>query len=383
MIFQDDFFDDVNKIIKNNKNKNEIKEMILNLTDNILGKLKKEVNNKSENDSTEKIEARQLKYDEVLSLITNNTKNIRKVKKFLKSIKSSIQNINSGIENISIEYQKQDWIEYILRVQFLKNFLPEVFVEIRKHIDIEGFIKEYDNYYMRYILNLDEVLISKTDLVILNELLYREDVIDYSRFMTNREKYLKELYSYDVKIQNINKYIEYFETYDDLIQIVKICENQGENYFEGREEFIKNLFKNLSKHSMVYNLDISELYILSTQIVEWLKRVHLSNEEKNIIQQYSNLIIRRVLVDNSHFLRNILLIFFNVTKVQNIWETLSVSNITEFYKVLKQIDVSFGNSNVNNEKDEFLHIKMYYKKRLEELHEDRYKSFDQFLLLIQ
>ena len=259
-------------------------------------------------------------------------------------------------------------------MQFLKNFLPEVYSDIRKCIDIEHYIQKDDNHHIKCILNLDNVLMPKTDLVILNELLYREEGITYSKFKTDREKYIKELHSDDVKIQNVNKYIEYFETYDDLCKIIEICKKQKENYFEGREEFIKNLFKKLSKQSMVYNLDISELFRISMKIFKWLEIVHLSNQEKNIIQHYSKLIIRRVLVDNSHFLRNILFIFFDVTKVQNIWETLSVSNISEFYEILKQIDSNFENNNIKNEKDEFSHIKMYYKNCLEELHDDKFKS---------
>lgn len=381
-IFQDDFFESVNKIIINNKNTAEIKEMILKLTDKILEEIKTAKEN-LENEDVRNVEIRQdtnkkliSKYDKILNTIKKNTKNVRKVKRFLKSIKYSIEFINTGMGDISVEFQKKEWIEYILRVQFLKSFLPEVYGEIRKCIDIEHYIQKDGNHHIKCILNLDNVLMSKTDLIILNELLYREEVITYSELKTDREKYMKELHSYDVKIQNVNKYIEYFETYDDLCKIIEICKKQEDNYFEGREEFIKNLFKNLSNRSMIYNLDISELFSISMQIIKWLEIVHLSNQEKNIIQHYSELIIRRVLVDNSHFLRNILFIFFDVTKVQNIWETLSVSNISEFYEILKQIDSNFENYNIKNEKDKFSHIKMYYKNCLEELHDDKFKSIN-------
>lgn len=292
-ILSDDFFDNINNII--NKNKNEIKDMILNLTDNILEKLKNEMENHSENDDNTP-ENKKSGYDQILSLITNNTKNIRKVKKFLKSIKYSIHNINLEIDNVSSEYQKKDWIGYILRVQFLKTFLPEYYIDIKKYIDIEDFINKNNNYYICCVLNIDKLVKYRTDSVILNELLYREDVIDYSKIKTSREKYLNELRS-NAKIQNINNYIDYFETCDDLLRILKICEKQGKNNFEGREEFIKKLIKNLSKQSLVYNLDISELFNISKQIIEWLSIIKLTNIEKNIIQNYSKLIIRRVIVD--------------------------------------------------------------------------------------
>lgn len=285
----------MDNIIKKNKNKNEIKDMILNLTDNILEKLKNEMENQSENDDNTP-ENKKSGYDQILSLITNNTKNIRKVKKFLKSIKYSIHNINLEIDNVSSEYQKKDWIGYILRVQFLKTFLPEYYIDIKKYIDIEDFINKNNNYYICCVLNIDKLVKYRTDSVILNELLYREDVIDYSKIKTSREKYLNELRS-NAKIQNINNYIDYFETCDDLLRILKICEKQGKNNFEGREEFIKKLFKNLSKQSLVYNLDISELFNISKQIIEWLSIIKLTNIEKNIIQNYSKLIIRRVIVD--------------------------------------------------------------------------------------
>lgn len=178
----------MDNIIKKNKNKNEIKDMILNLTDNILEKLKNEMENQSENDDNTP-ENKKSGYDQILSLITNNTKNIRKVKKFLKSIKYSIHNINLEIDNVSSEYQKKDWIGYILRVQFLKTFLPEYYIDIKKYIDIEDFINKNNNYYICCVLNIDKLVKYRTDSVILNELLYREDVIDYSKIKTSREKY--------------------------------------------------------------------------------------------------------------------------------------------------------------------------------------------------
>lgn len=372
-IFQDDFFKNVNKTIRNNKNTDEIKEMILKLTDNIIEEIENAKKTLGNKDDKEKLI---LKYDEILNTIIKNTKNIRKVKRFLKSIKYSIEFINSVIGDIGVEFQNKEWIKYILRVQFLKNFLHDVYSDIRKCIDIEHYIQKDDNRCIKYILNLDNILMFKTDLIILNELIYREDVITYSEIKTDREKYMKELHSNDVKIQNVNKYIKYFETYDDLCKIVEICKKQDGNYFEGREEFIKNFFKDLSKQSMVYNLDISELYDISVQIIEWLEVANLSNQEKNIIQHYSELITQRVLVDNSHFLRNILFIFFDVTEVQKIWETLSVSSISEFYEILKQIDSNFESYNIKNEKDEFLHIKIYYKNCLKELHDDKFKSIN-------
>ena len=190
--------------------------------------------------------------------------------------------------------KRLDWI-YITGTIF-ENFLPEYYIDIKKYIDIEDFINKNNNYYICCVLNIDKLVKYRTDSVILNELLYREDVIDYSKIKTSREKYLNELRS-NAKIQNINNYIDYFETCDDLLRILKICEKQGKNNFEGREEFIKKLFKNLSKQSLVYNLDISELFNISKQIIEWLSIIKLTNIEKNIIQNYSKLIIRRVIVD--------------------------------------------------------------------------------------
>ena len=325
-ILSDDFFDNINNII--NKNKNEIKDMILNLTDNILEKLKNEMENHSENDDNTP-ENKKSGYDQILSLITNNTKNIRKVKKFLKSIKYSIHNINLEIDNVSSEYQKKDWIGYILRVQFLKTFLPEYYIDIKKYIDIEDFINKNNNYYICCVLNIDKLVKYRTDSVILNELLYREDVIDYSKIKTSREKYLNELRS-NAKIQNINNYIDYFETCDDLLRILKICEKQGKNNFEGREEFIKKLIKNLSKQSLVYNLDISELFNISKQIIEWLSIIKLTNIEKNIIQNYSKLIIRRVIVDTD--------------KEEN-YKSSSISSVVKKLDLDDYMDVDLDNDN--------------------------------------
>ncbi|WP_270580119.1 hypothetical protein, partial [Eubacterium sp. AF05-24] len=65
--------------------------------------------------------------NELLNYVMRNTKNIRKVKNFLKSLKYSIENIELEIENIYSEtYRNKDWLIYIMNVQFLKHFLPEI-----------------------------------------------------------------------------------------------------------------------------------------------------------------------------------------------------------------------------------------------------------------
>ncbi|RGB52219.1 P-loop NTPase fold protein [Absiella sp. AM10-20] len=326
-IFKKGFFDKINETLKKGRHTKEIEKMILTIESEIVQNIKKDIKDftgfedkifKDDTSESKQIRAEEIEknLNELLNYVMRNTKNIRKVKNFLKSLKYSIENIELEIENIYSEtYRNKDWLIYIMNVQFLKHFLPEIYVTIRNCFDYLDFLKKYDNYHIKNILTTNDLSISTEDCNIYDELLFRADDIDYSNFNTEREKYLNKLKKGSVEIEEISSYIQYVKTYDDINKILEICKTQKNDNFDFRTEFIENLFELLSRQSMILELEISQLLDISRQLIRWLTRLELSNQEKNVIKAYSTLIIRRVIVDNSHFLRNILCIFFNIREI--------------------------------------------------------------------
>lgn len=326
---------------------------------------------KEEDDNPTKQEK---KINKSLYSIIANTKNVRKVKRFLKGIKYSINNVQYEIDSmVSETYQKKDWIKYIINVQFLKQFSPEAYMAIKECIDLEEFLKKYKNDHIIKILSINYLNISEVDRHIYNELFYREDIIDYSIFKTKSEVYLDKLHN-DAEIKEMYLYVKYVKTFKDIKKILEICETQENDNFDFRTEFIENLFELLSRQSMILELEISQLLDISRQLIGWLAKLELSNQEKNAIKEYSTLIIRRVIVNNSHFLRNILSIFFNIREIMEIWSGLDVTNISELYSVICQLDIEFAKNKDIDDKNKFECIVTYYGNCMVKLQDENYKD---------
>ena len=61
----------------------------------------------------------------------------------------------------------------------------------------------------------------------------------------------------------------------------------------------------------------------------------MSDKGKILCVSEGNLVVRKTIVDNARAFVNILSILFDVTTVGNNWSALMVSDVNEFYKVLK------------------------------------------------
>ncbi len=81
--------------------------------------------------------------------------------------------------------------------------------------------------------------------------------------------------------------------------------------------------------------DSSEFLDFSKQFIAYLIETNLSDKGKILCVSEGNLVVRKTIVDNARSFVNILSILFDVTTVGNNWSTLMVSDVNEFYKVLK------------------------------------------------
>lgn len=88
------------------------------------------------------------------------------------------------------------------------------------------------------------------------------------------------------------------------------------------------------------------------------------------------LIIRRTIADNARPFINILFILFDVSRVMDIWNNLAVTDINEFYDVLKKIDKESRFSGLENETDKLASIRAYYGNLKNELQKEQYDSIN-------
>lgn len=105
---------------------------------------------------------------------------------------------------------------------------------------------------------------------------------------------------------------------------MEICTNQKFESIADREEFIKAMLHVMSQQSTALRVENQTFNTWSRQMIECLKYLKVTESEKQICINEGNMIIRRVIVDNTHFLKYILMIRHGVTNVEEKWQTLSV-----------------------------------------------------------
>lgn len=395
-IFGEENFLSISNVLLKDRSLCEIKKEIVNFINDILEKLEKELaesekyvselrrNNSFQDEVDQEQDRRDIEMvtrkindiEDTTYEITKNTTNSRKVKNFLKGIKRDIYNINLGIEELDKEFQSQDWIDVVVRVQFIKNFLPKVYADIVMCGDIATFAKKYCGYTVGTILGLKYKFLFYEErmYIIYNHIIYKIDNIDYNKIKSERKKFIDELYSPYANIKHINDYLLHTNTYEDYNKILEICNSQNFETVEARETFVKNILNVLDKQRSFQKVDNLMFYELSKNLLDIFKRFKLNLREKNYCISKGRMIIRQVIVSNTHLLRCILLILFENSKVEKSWEALAVTDVNEFYNMLKKIDSGLIYEGLEDDVNKLLGIRTYYKNLEIELKKEKYKE---------
>lgn len=102
----------------------------------------------------------------------------------------------------------------ILDLLLVKNFLPELYEEIREKQSFEEFEKVYKGYTAEILLGLrlrfNEELIfwDEKRAVMLNELVYRMDIMEFEKIQTDQEALRDELYGPNPDLEHMEKYLK-------------------------------------------------------------------------------------------------------------------------------------------------------------------------------
>lgn len=102
----------------------------------------------------------------------------------------------------------------ILDLLLVKNFLPELYEEIREKQNFGEFEKVYKGYTAEILLGLrlrfNEELIfwDEKRAVMLNELVYRMDIMEFEKIQTDQEAIQEELYGPYPDLGNLEKYLK-------------------------------------------------------------------------------------------------------------------------------------------------------------------------------
>lgn len=381
-IFDDEFIQEMNTVLLKDRNLEQIREMVYEFPINLFERLEKDLSKEEDsiqNKKDDEILRIQRKIKEIENVILRIKKDItisRKLKNYLKGIKRDIVTLNDGVENSSKEFLSEDWLEAIIEVQFVKNFMPEIFNDIKMSGDIFEFGKKYQGYVIDVVFDLHYgfLIHNEKKEAILNYLIYKIDVIEFDKVKTMKEKYLSELRNDRGAIANIDIYLNFAETYDDLGKILHIYEKWEFDNAVLQENFISKTLELLSEQSSPFKANTKEFLDFSKQLVACLMKTGLTDKGKILCVSEGNLVVRRTIVDNAREFINILSILFDVTTVGNNWSTLMVADVNEFYEVLKKIDKESRFMGLEDEINKLLSIKTYFWNLEVELKKEKYKD---------
>ncbi len=378
-IWQDAFIRGMDDVLLKKRSVEQVREMIIRFPYNLIERLENEIAkemNFFQNKKNEELLKGKEKIDGLQQAISRVKKDItisRKVLNYLKGIKRNVETLNGGIGTISGEFLKEDWFRSIIAVQYLKNFMPEMYNEIKMHRDIFEFFRKYEGYVVDEIFDLKYGLMFHEEKkeAILNRIIYEIDVIDFSQVQTNDEKYLSELHSNEYVTEHIGEYIRIAQSYDDLKKILQIYAG-GEWDDSSKENFIEKIFETLTQQSSPFKADTEDFLLFSEQLVDCLLQKGLSDKGKTLCVRKGRLVIERAMVDNARLFADVLSIMFPVNVIHDAWEGLSVSNIDEFYNVLERINKRSAYKELEDEVNKLQSIKTYFGNLEKELKNEKY-----------
>ena len=377
VFFDDRFIQEMNKVILKNRSMKLFKEMVYSFPINLLEKLElSKENNSNINKKEEEIKKIQVKIEETENIISRIKENItisRKIVNYLKGIKRDINKLNNGIENISEEFLKEDWLEAIIKVQFVKNFMTEIFNNIKMSEDIYEFAQEHQAFPIDVVFDLhyDLLINNEKKETILNQLIYKIDTIDFDNIKTEEEKYHNEMDRDKMEVFNIYMYIEYAKNYDHLNKILSMYKDHDNI---SRESFINKIFELLCKRNSPFKVNTKEFLDFSKQFIACLKEMGLTDQDRRLCVSGGNSILRKAIIDNFIDFRKVLSVLFDITIIENNFQTLDVYGVNEFYEKLKKIDKNSRFMGLESEINKLLSIKTYYENLQVELKNEKYKS---------
>lgn len=369
------FISGMSDVLLKGKTIDDLKKMIYSIPTDILKELEKEagdIENKCRNAEPKEIDRMKEKVErlqETIAIIKRNITNSRKVKNFLRDIVRDIEKVNTGVEECSEEYQKEDWLDSIIRAGFVKNITPHLYNEIQMKKSLLSFETINSMNDIKVILELKYFYRygNEGKIKILNDILFNLDTLDFREIKLKREKYLEQLRSGKGVIKDITEYVKYAQNSDDIKKIIRICDNQAFENPTEREEFVEAILKSLSNQISIYRKDTEDFLALSYQVIDCLRGLNLTENEKKIYENETNGIVRMVFLDNFRILKRLLYMKFDVTTVDKYWQTIDTMEIAEVFKILRKIDNNITSARTSNKQFMLEYISGYFESVMKDL----------------
>ncbi len=371
-ILDDRLIQYMNPILLRDRSAEQIREAVCRFPICLIEKIEAEISTEQESQQKKKdveLNRSKKKVEELQQLILRIKKDIaipRKVKNYLKGIKRDADAFKDDRDMIEGELREEDWFAAIIKVEYIRNFMPEVFNDIKMKRNIFEFYQKYDGYAVDMIFDLKYGLLyhSEKQEALLDTIIYKIDVIDFSRIKTIRDTYLSELHNDQTSVKHIKEYIEFAQTYEDLNKILDIYENQELNKGVTNYNFIEMIFNVLSQRANPFKADTKDFLDFSKRLMECLVKKGMSDVEKITCVREGISVVDRTLEDNKNQFMIVLLILFDITIVMEKWDNFFLRDVDGFYTVLERIDKNARFKGLEDKTNKLLSIETYYRNCL-------------------
>lgn len=381
-ILDDAFIQNLNTTRLSDKSAEQIREEVRRFPMCLIEKIENEISTETESQQKKKdaeLNRSKKKVEELQQLILRIKKDItvpRNVKNYLKGIKRDADAFKNWGDMIEGELLEEDWFGAIIKVQYVRSFMPEVFNDIKMKRNIFEFCRKYNGYAVDMIFDLKYGLLyhNEKQEALLDTIIYKIDVIDFSQVKTICERCLYELHNNQTSVKHIKEYIEFAQTYDDLNKILDLYEKQELNGGVTNYNFIEMIFNVLTQQSSSFKANTKDFLDFSQRFMECLVKKGMSDVEKITCVRASISVIDRTLADNKNEFIIVLSILFDITIVMEQWDNFLLRHIDGFYTVLKRIDKNAGVKELKDETNKLLSIEKYYKNLEIQLTDEKYKN---------
>lgn len=291
--------------------------------------------------------------------IKKNMSNSRKVKHYFKNVKKAIMLLDLRKQVFQSELQEKDWLSMIIKVQFLKNFLPQVYDEIQMFDTIQDYWVNCSNCVVAYIFANMRTLsyLDEDELIMLNEILYHWDAVDFQKIKTEKEISLIELRSGEFKVERILDYIVHAECFADMNSILgKYCMHMEDE--KSRQEFLESFFDKVRILVSKRFIEFDEIESFTRKSIADFSKIGLSSREKFFCANQGKDVARYFISYNTNNLKNIFLLTMQITDIRDNWDI--INNIDTLYSNLYKIDKSFFGTKQSEDESKLEIIKRYY-----------------------
>ena len=261
-------------------------------------------------------------------------RNPRKVKRYLDDVEKKLAVADmiwfQKAEFDSNEYSKEDWIEIIHEIAFLKMFLYEEYDALIKAQNFRFFKRDEKNSYIaEFVLRGFSTwyTFSKRKEAVIEMIVYRLYALDIDIDKTEHQKLIEELDTDDLQEKNLKLYIVECMginfNYQRMEKILNYLENHNFSSQRDKCDVIVNIMSVISGNYNFYIRNLSEIMKKIKSIVDAGRTNAIFNEkERNLIEHYIQRLQRRLIYENNSNMRTLLGILYNADLKKYFYENL-------------------------------------------------------------